>query len=82
MLGLWLALRAFAAGLLSCVSILKSFMVILMHTTATDARTIFTYHFLIVRCNKSYYYSITAIDLPSFSSRLVEVIPFCMSWYV
>ena len=48
MLGLWLALRAFAAGLLSCVSILKSFMVILMHTTATDARTLFTYHFLIV----------------------------------
>ena len=43
-----LALRALAAVLLSYVSILKSLMVILMHTTATDARTIFMYHFLIV----------------------------------
>ena len=45
---LGLALRALAAVLLSYVSILKSLMVILMHTTATDARTIFMYHFLIV----------------------------------
>ena len=42
---LGLALRAFAAVLLSYGSILKLLMVILMHTTATDALILLTYHF-------------------------------------
>ena len=45
---LGLALRALTAVLLSYGSILKLLMVILMHTTATDALILLTYHFELV----------------------------------
>ena len=45
---LGLALRALAAVPLSYGSILKLLMVILMHTTATDALILLTYHFELV----------------------------------